>query len=119
VFSALLRIRFSNQVNVLEATNTLRDALTSRVEPVYGLTTFHGALRAFQSEPLPEVLSADAKASSFAFGLIALGRFILRLPAEILEDELPRLKATLISVRSISPITFVLLLLTALELCRR
>ena len=42
---------------------------------------------------------ADVKSATVAFGLIALGKFILRLPAEIAEEELPRLKATLISVR--------------------
>lgn len=84
---------------MLEATNTIRDALTSRTEPVYGLTTIHGSLRAFQAEPPQAATSADTKASTVAFGLIALGQFILRLPAEILEDELPRLKGTLISVR--------------------
>jgi hypothetical protein len=31
---------------------------------------------------------------------MALGKFILRLPAEIVEDELPRLKETIITVRS-------------------
>jgi CLIP-associating protein 1/2 len=31
------------------------------------------------------------------FGLIALAKFALRLPAEVLEEELPRLKHTLVS----------------------
>lgn len=43
----------------------------------------------------------EEKSASYAFGLIALGKFILRLPAEILEDELPRLKQTLTSVSQI------------------
>jgi len=33
---------------------------------------------------------------SYCFGLSALGKFIRRLPGEILEEELPRLKDTLI-----------------------
>jgi CLIP-associating protein 1/2 len=83
----------------MEATNTIRDALVIQIEPVYGLTTMHASLRAFQADkPLP--VSDDlVKAASYAFGMIALGKFILRLPAEILEEELPRLKGTLISVR--------------------
>lgn len=100
VFSLLLSVRFCNKANVLEATNTLRDALASRIEPVYGLTTIHGSLRAFQAENLSPSQNIDVKTSSYAFGLIALGKFMLRLPAEILEDELPRLKVTLISALS-------------------
>lgn len=65
---------------------------------MYGLTTIHGSLRAFQSEPSPAGVGADTKSGTIAFALIALGQFILRLPAEILEDELPRLKGTLITV---------------------
>lgn len=84
----------------MEATNTIRDALVSRIEPVYGLTTLHASLRTFYAEPLPPDGTEEAKATSYAFGLIALGKFILRLPAEILEDELPRLKGTLTAVSS-------------------
>ncbi|KAJ7699888.1 clasp N terminal-domain-containing protein [Mycena rosella] len=97
VFSLLLRIRYCCRHNVLEATNTIRDALTTRIEPVYGLTTMHASLRSFSAEAYPPTASEEVKASSYAFGLIALGKFILRLPAEIAEEELPRLRGTLIS----------------------
>ncbi|KAI5120906.1 hypothetical protein M0805_002886 [Coniferiporia weirii] len=99
VFTRLLQIRLCNKINVLEATNTIRDALVSRVEPVYGLATLHASLRAFYSESSPGA-AQEVKAASYAFGLIALGKFILRLPAEILEDELPRLKTTLTTALS-------------------
>lgn len=94
---------------VLEGTCAIRDALTSKVDPVYGLTTLHSSLKLFQAQAPPLVENADIKAASYAFGLMALGRFILRLPAEIAEEELPRLKATLITVRlffscAISPV---------------
>lgn len=86
----------------MEATNTVRDALTLRIEPVYGLTTMHASLKAFQMTP-PHPSSDDAvKAASCAFGLLALGKFLLRLPGEVLEDELPRLSSTLVTVRGIS-----------------
>ncbi|KAJ8515986.1 hypothetical protein ONZ45_g6658 [Pleurotus djamor] len=97
MFSLLLRIRFCQQNNVLSATNTIRDALTTRIEPVYGLTTMHASMRAFLAEPHPPSSSAEVKSSTYAFGLIALGKFILRLPAEIAEEELPRLKDSLIT----------------------
>jgi len=80
----------------MEATNTIRDALAFRIEPVYGLTTMHASLRAFQADPHHPLSDDLVKAASYAFGMIALGKFVLRLPAEILEEELPRLKGTLI-----------------------
>ena len=83
---------------VMQATNDFRDALTTRIEPVYGLTTMHASIRAFRDSPLPLSASPDTKDGTYAFGLIALGKFMLRLPAEVLEDELPRLRATLTSV---------------------
>ena len=55
----------------------------------------HSSLRAFLAEPVQD---PSIKAASHAFGLIALGKFILRLPAEVLEEELPRLKQTFITV---------------------
>lgn len=60
----------------------------------------HSSLRTFLAEP---ALDVGAKAGSQAFGLIALGKFILRLPTEVLEEELPRLKQTLITVSFIIP----------------
>lgn len=118
IFTRLLQVRFCSKtsvclssyssthpavdltrsIQVLEATNTIRDALVERIEPVYGITTIHSSLRGFHAESLAEGMAQEAKASSYAFGLIALGKFILRLPAEVLEDELPRLKMTLTTV---------------------
>lgn len=90
-------------VQVFEATFAIRDALTDRIEAVYGLTTMHGCVRSFSSAPpSPGVEdSVELKTMSYCFGLSALGKFIRRLPGEILEEELPRLKDTLISVGGI------------------
>jgi CLIP-associating protein 1/2 len=54
----------------------------------------HGSLRAFLAEPSSDTSAKDA---SHAFGLIAVGKFVMRLPAEVLEEELPRLKSTLMA----------------------
>ncbi|XP_006459874.1 hypothetical protein AGABI2DRAFT_184378 [Agaricus bisporus var. bisporus H97] len=97
LFATLLRVRYCNQVNVLEATNATRDMLTSKLEPVYGLTTMHASLKDFYESKVPSMADEETKAAAHAFGLIALGKFILRLPAEVAEEELPRLKGTLIS----------------------
>lgn len=64
------------------------------------MTTMHAALRAFSNKDPSSISlkSATVKAASYAFGMIAIGKFILRLPFEVLEDELPRLKTTLLTV---------------------
>ncbi|KAI9067582.1 hypothetical protein FKP32DRAFT_1588408 [Trametes sanguinea] len=97
IFSLLLQIRYCAQMTVMQATNLFRDTLTSRIEPVYGLTTLHACLRAFRDTPPPPSATTEIRDGTYAFGLIALGKFFLRLPAEVLEEELPRLRATLIS----------------------
>ncbi|KAI1792902.1 clasp N terminal-domain-containing protein [Ganoderma leucocontextum] len=97
IFGVLLQIRYCAQLNVMQATNLFRDTLTSRIEPVYGLTTLHATLRAFRDAPLPPSATTEIRDSTYAFGLIALGKFFLRLPPEVLEEELPRLRSTLIS----------------------
>ncbi len=84
---------------MLEATSTIRDALIAHTEPVYGFTTLHASLRAFMAADVWQDTTMATKSASYAFGIIGLGKFILRLPAEILEEELPRLKLTLITVR--------------------
>jgi CLIP-associating protein 1/2 len=96
---------------VLEGTNTIRDALTCKADPVYGLTTMHASLRLFYSEAPPTPEDEEIKAATYAFGLMALGKFILRLPAEIAEEEIPRLKGTLITVR---PFLYISVILTPL-----
>ena len=83
---------------MLEGTNAIRDALTTKLDPVYGLTTMHASFRLFYADPPPSLEGEEVKATTFAFGLMALGKYFLRLPAEIAEEELPRLKNTLISV---------------------
>ncbi|KAH9999414.1 clasp N terminal-domain-containing protein [Russula vinacea] len=80
VFTILLTVRYSN-----------------KQQAVYGLTILHAALVSFRASPIPPSCSEETKASSYAFGLIALAKFALRLPAEVLEDELPRLKHTLVA----------------------
>lgn len=94
-------------VQVFEATFAIRDALTERIEAVYGLTTMHGCVKSFTSVPPPPDVEdgSELKTMSYCFGLSALGKFIRRLPGEILEEELPRLKDTLISVGGIFTMT--------------
>ncbi|KAI0080767.1 hypothetical protein K474DRAFT_1657611 [Panus rudis PR-1116 ss-1] len=94
LFSLLLHIRYCGHINVMQATAYFRDALVARIDPVYGLTTMHASIKAFRNAP---TLNTELRDGTFAFGLTALGKFMLRLPSEVLEDELPRLRDTLIS----------------------
>lgn len=79
----------------------IRDTLIPKMEPVYGLTTMHASLRAFSAVRVGDS-SNGVRYSTFAFGLIALGKFVLRLPPEVAEEELPRLKETLTAVGALS-----------------
>ncbi|KAG8830341.1 suppressor of tub2 mutation [Serendipita sp. 399] len=95
ILSLLFHLRYANMQTVAEASSTIRDAIATRIDPVYGLTTTHSSLKRFLAEPVPAGGSPEARALSHAFGLLAIGKFILRLPSEILEEELPRLQLTL------------------------
>jgi hypothetical protein len=91
---------------VLEATSTIRDNLISRQEPVWCLKTLHGCLLNYLAEHVPQEHFTDpralahVRAGSHAFGIIGLGKLIMRLPPEIVEEELPLLKRTLTTVCS-------------------
>lgn len=74
----------------------------------------HASLRVFYADAPPSPESEEVKAATFAFGLMALGKYILRLPAEIAEEELPRLKSTLISVCTLLSYIHILLSLISL-----
>lgn len=129
VLALLFRLRFANKQNVgfpshvvkfhltsslqvAEATNTIRDAIATRIDPVYGLKTMTTSLKLFLTQPIPSEGSPEARALAYAFGLLAIGKFLLRLPADIVEEELPRMKTTLTEVRAVSTITIVDTLIT-------
>ncbi|KZT58787.1 ARM repeat-containing protein [Calocera cornea HHB12733] len=97
MFTALLNVRWCNLPNVLLATNAIRDGITTQFDPVFGVTQLNACLRAFVQQPVPAFATETARSATYAFGLVGLGKFIMRLPAEILEDELPRLKGLLLA----------------------
>ena len=61
--------------------------------------TVNASLKAFLAGPVPPGAAPEARPASLAFGLIAFAKFIVRLPSEVIEEELPRLKSVLITVR--------------------
>jgi CLIP-associating protein 1/2 len=120
VFALLLRLRYAQDFNVSvlltshlteanlsqvdEGTLTIRDAqvelMNERNYTLYGLSTMEHCLKAFLAQPMPSQASHDAKLRAHAFGLVTLAKFIIRLPADILEEELPKIKLTLTDVCS-------------------
>lgn len=84
---------------MLEASVALRDALSCNVEPVYGLSTLHTCLKQFLQNS-DASMDSIGTTSSHVFALNGIGKFLLRLPPEVLEDELPRLRMTILKVRT-------------------
>lgn len=69
------------------------------------LKTLHSCLLQYTATSAPppgceieDRVLAQIRASTHAFGIIGLGKLLMRLPPEILEDELPLMKKTLTSV---------------------
>lgn len=78
--------------------------MATRIDPVYGLKTMTTSLKHFLAQPIPSGGSPEARSLAYAFGLLAIGKFLLRLPADIVEEELPRMKATLTEACLTSPV---------------
>ena len=74
--------------------------MNERNYTLYGLSTVDLCLKSFLAQPTPSYASHDAKLRTHAFGVITMAKFIIRLPADILEEELPKIKLTLTDVRS-------------------
>ncbi|GJJ07339.1 hypothetical protein Clacol_001540 [Clathrus columnatus] len=100
VLALLLRLRYAQDFNVDEGTVTIRDAqvelMNERNYTLYGLSTMSICLKNFLSLPEPSFASRDVKLRAHAFGLITMAKFIVKLPADILEEELPKIKSNLI-----------------------
>lgn len=93
-------------LQVDEGTLTIRDAqvelMNERNYTLYGLSTMSLCLKAFLTQPIPSYASNDSRIRAHAFGLVTMAKFIIRLPADILEEELPKMKLTLTEVCSSS-----------------
>ncbi|CAE6428959.1 unnamed protein product [Rhizoctonia solani] len=91
----LIRLRYANSEQVLQGTNAIRDALTAAVEPVFGLATANGCLHSFLGEDPPTPELEPVKVNSWAYGLVGIAKIMMRLPPDILEEEIPRVRGTL------------------------
>ncbi|KAF8741306.1 CLASP N terminal, partial [Rhizoctonia solani] len=91
----LIRLRYANSEQVLQGTNAIRDALTAAVEPVFGLATANGCLHSFLDEGPPTPELEPVRINSWAYGLVGIAKIMMRLPPDILEEEIPRVRGTL------------------------
>ncbi|CAE6524060.1 unnamed protein product [Rhizoctonia solani] len=95
LWAFLIRLRYANSEQVLQGTNAIRDALTAAVEPVFGLATANGCLHSFVDEDPPTPELEPVRANSWAYGLVGMAKIMMRLPSDILEEEIPRVRNTL------------------------
>ncbi|KAG9126783.1 suppressor of tub2 mutation [Ceratobasidium sp. 392] len=95
LWAFLIRLRYANYEQVLQGTNAIRDALTAAVEPVFGLATANGCLVSFLSDPPPSPELEAVRVNSWAYGLVGMAKLAMRLPPDILEEEIPRIRSTL------------------------
>ncbi|KAH7345258.1 clasp N terminal-domain-containing protein [Rhizoctonia solani] len=95
LWALLIRLRYANSEQVLQGTNAIRDALAAAVEPVFGLATANGCLHSFLDENLPSPELEPVRANSWAYGLVGMAKIMMRLPPDILEEEIPRVRGTL------------------------
>jgi len=93
-----------------EGTLTIRDAqvelMNERNISLYALSTMNACLKAFLSQPVPLHPSQDTKTRTYTFGLITMAKFIIKLPADIVEEELPKMKQTLVEVITLVLLSF-------------
>jgi CLIP-associating protein 1/2 len=85
-------------MQTVAAVEGIAEVFCAQLEPVYGL----GALRSSLATFLDQAPSTTV-ASAFALGLRLMGRYFSRLPMEVLEDELPKAKDLIQTVRSLRP----------------
>ncbi|CUA77554.1 Protein STU1 [Coccidioides immitis RS] [Rhizoctonia solani] len=95
LWAFLIRLRYANSEQVLQGTNAIRDALTAAVEPIFGLATANGCLHSFLDEDPPSSELEPVRANSWAYGLVGMAKIMMRLPPDILEEEIPRVRGTL------------------------
>lgn len=82
-----------------DGTNAVRDALVEACDPVIGLTIVNQALDTFLKRVSRDsTVDISARTGAYCFCLVAMAKFILVLPAEVVEDELPRVQGSLIKV---------------------
>lgn len=74
-----------------ESTNAVFSALSSQLSPIFLLAGVASTLRDF-------IAGKSYQPAGHGFALVCLGRTLLQLPREVVEEELPRLRDLLLDV---------------------
>ncbi|TIB93662.1 hypothetical protein E3Q19_00860 [Wallemia mellicola] len=92
VFNSLIKLRLSSRKENYDASDALMELFTDNIDPICGVGALESAI-----EINSNTTSADGMktAMSFSLALKALGRLFLRLPSEVLEEEIPRVQDVL------------------------
>lgn len=93
LLTLLFRLRRERERYTLNACDALIDAWTARTEPILGLGTLTASLSAALSDAGTAQAGDSARVRVYTLGLRSLGQVLLRLPPELVEEELPRAKA--------------------------
>ena len=86
----------SRCAQTIGAVEGIADDFCAELEPLYGLGSLHNSLDQYLAL---NANSNGAEGVSYALGLRLFGRLFSRLPAEVLEEELAKLRDLIINVR--------------------
>ena len=78
-----------------DAADALMELFTDSIDPICGVGALESALELSWHN---DDSDTNKVAMSFSLALKALGRLFLRLPAEVLEEEIPRVQEVLMKV---------------------
>jgi hypothetical protein len=95
----LLELRKDPSKQIAAATTAILDILLDRTDPIYALSCLRSSLEAFLST---EAEPSEATSKSLGMALKSFGSLFKKLPAEVLDEELPLTKPFLLKVRSCS-----------------
>lgn len=101
VYALLFRLRqHRTSRTAIAAVEGIADAFSAELEPLYG----YGILRASLQDYLVarSTPPSASLAASYALGLRLIGKHFEKLPAEVLEEELPKAKGLIKNVRLLS-----------------
>lgn len=82
-----------------QATTSLFTLVTDRLSPIFCLYTLSSTLRGLVPDGGSEEGGYEGEPQGFGFGLLELGRCMMRLPGEVVSEELPRLRDLILPVR--------------------
>ncbi|KAH8929470.1 hypothetical protein BT69DRAFT_1345868 [Atractiella rhizophila] len=89
LFALLLQVQLDDNKAILAGVESVTDSVLDKIEPLYGLS----ALRSSLQNLLKLYAQSPDVTRSYSLALKGLGSLFTRLPAEVLEEEIPRVRA--------------------------